>query len=236
MFEETAARARLANPAIVEKDFWVCWTLHRLYGLPNLPRLLFKGGTSLSKCFRLIHRFSEDIDLGIERADIGLGGKLDPTNKSSRSGFQKAVKAMRGIVNEYVVGAFVPAVEADFTSALEEGVVLRLEPNDEENVVLFEYPRALEASRYRSEDYVSSVVRLELGARSDHEPVARVEIRPYAAEAFEQEFVRPSCTVVAQAPERTRDDAADVPRRSSAAVVRRVMAELVALQAELRAL
>ena len=71
----------------VEKDFWVCWTLDALFnGLPEGgPRLLFKGGTSLSKAFGLISRFSEDIDITVFRQDIGdcasieeletLGGK-----------------------------------------------------------------------------------------------------------------------------------------------------------------
>jgi len=63
LFAETAARKGM-TPAIVEKDFWVCWTLGRLFAHPELSRLLmFKGGTSLSKVFNLIERFSEDIDL-----------------------------------------------------------------------------------------------------------------------------------------------------------------------------
>ena len=63
LFAETAARKGM-TPAIVEKDFWVCWTLGRLFAHPDLSRLLmFKGGTSLSKVFNLIERFSEDIDL-----------------------------------------------------------------------------------------------------------------------------------------------------------------------------
>jgi predicted nucleotidyltransferase component of viral defense system len=63
LFAETAARKGM-TPAIVEKDFWVCWTLGRLFADPVLSRLLmFKGGTSLSKVFHLIERFSEDIDL-----------------------------------------------------------------------------------------------------------------------------------------------------------------------------
>ncbi|AEC21039.1 hypothetical protein PT7_2499 [Pusillimonas sp. T7-7] len=57
----------------VEKDFWVCWTLDALFnGMPSDgPRLLFKGGTSLSKAYGLISRFSEDIDITVFRADIG---------------------------------------------------------------------------------------------------------------------------------------------------------------------
>lgn len=57
----------------VEKDFWVCWTLDALFnGLPSdKPRLLFKGGTSLSKAYGLIERFSEDIDVTVFRDDLG---------------------------------------------------------------------------------------------------------------------------------------------------------------------
>ena len=58
----------------VEKDFWVCWTLDILFnglGRGASPRLLFKGGTSLSKAFGLIARFSEDIDITVFRADLG---------------------------------------------------------------------------------------------------------------------------------------------------------------------
>ena len=67
-FAEAAARRDL-TPLIVEKDFWVCWTLRRLMGVPELAGVLtFKGGTSLSKAFGIIKRFSEDIDLTINRA------------------------------------------------------------------------------------------------------------------------------------------------------------------------
>ena len=61
----TATAQRLGTtPQNVEKDFWVCWTLDALFnGIEDGPRLLFKGGTSLSKGFRLIERFSEDVDL-----------------------------------------------------------------------------------------------------------------------------------------------------------------------------
>ncbi len=65
---------RLGTPLInVEKDFWGCWTLNTLYlCLPeNGPRLLFKGGTSLSKAYGLINRFSEDIDITVFRDDLG---------------------------------------------------------------------------------------------------------------------------------------------------------------------
>ena len=75
VIEETAARFGIGRPAIVEKDYWVCWALSKLFG-ENAPLrqevsvhpFLFKGGTSLSKVYGLIDRFSEDIDLTIDRS------------------------------------------------------------------------------------------------------------------------------------------------------------------------
>ncbi len=77
-----AAAERLDTLATyIEKDFWVCLVLNALYhDLPdNHPRLLFKGGTSLSKAFGAIHRFSEDIDVVVFRDDLGFTGDRDPT-------------------------------------------------------------------------------------------------------------------------------------------------------------
>ena len=77
--EETASRRNSTNTAI-EKDFWVCWTLRHLFSLQGVPQMCFKGGTSLSKVFRLIHRFSEDIDVSLDRAALGFTGKRDLAN------------------------------------------------------------------------------------------------------------------------------------------------------------
>jgi predicted nucleotidyltransferase component of viral defense system len=72
--EESQQRLGLP-PASIEKDFWVCWTLKELFGLPGWgEHLTFKGGTSLSKGWRLISRFSEDIDVVIDREHLGFGG------------------------------------------------------------------------------------------------------------------------------------------------------------------
>lgn len=67
VYEEAGRRLGL-SAGIVEKDLWVCWTLRTLFGLPaSGPHLTFKGGTSLSKGWKLIDRFSEDIDIVIDR-------------------------------------------------------------------------------------------------------------------------------------------------------------------------
>lgn len=56
------------SPGIVEKDFWVCWALYRLVDVLKFrPQLIFKGGTSLSKAYHAVERFSEDVDLSLSR-------------------------------------------------------------------------------------------------------------------------------------------------------------------------
>ena len=72
LFTATADRMGI-GARLVEKDYWVCWMLRRLFTLPEIAgHLTFKGGTSLSKAFGLIERFSEDIDLIIERSWLGV--------------------------------------------------------------------------------------------------------------------------------------------------------------------
>ncbi len=70
---------------IIEKDYWVVWVLKRLFSLENMkPYLTFKGGTSLSKVYGLIDRFSEDIDLSIEREFFGFDAPHNPENAPSK--------------------------------------------------------------------------------------------------------------------------------------------------------
>jgi predicted nucleotidyltransferase component of viral defense system len=82
LFMETAERKVLPE-AIIEKDFWVCWMLKQLFSIEALSgRLLFKGGTSLSKIFHAINRFSEDIDLAVDyealvsEENVTRGGRI----------------------------------------------------------------------------------------------------------------------------------------------------------------
>src|SRR5207247_2101860 len=79
IFFEGTATPRNIQAQIVEKDFWVCCTLKELFQLPVIgEHLIFKGGTSLSKVFKVIERFSEDIDVSIDRGFLGFGGTNEP--------------------------------------------------------------------------------------------------------------------------------------------------------------
>lgn len=71
-FLDVQAKRPEIDASIVEKDFRVCWTLRRIFEVLQFrPHLIFKGGTSLSKVFRAIERFSEDVDLSLSRRDLG---------------------------------------------------------------------------------------------------------------------------------------------------------------------
>ena len=85
VINEAAGRLGLV-PLIVEKDFWVCWTLARIFETPALvPHLVFKGGTSLSKVFGAIQRFSEDIDLAVSAQALGFtAAELDEAPSASQ--------------------------------------------------------------------------------------------------------------------------------------------------------
>jgi hypothetical protein len=80
VFREASARSRLGSATIIEKDFWVCWTLQRIFSSPTLPGPLFKGGASLSKVYKVIERFSEDVDIVLDRHALGFTGEQDPPN------------------------------------------------------------------------------------------------------------------------------------------------------------
>ncbi len=101
------AAARLGTAVQnVEKDFWVCWVLDALFnGLePGGPRLLFKGGTSLSKAFGLISRFSEDIDITVFRDDIGQPVDMDELDAISGKQRRIRLDAIREACQAYING------------------------------------------------------------------------------------------------------------------------------------
>ncbi len=103
LFVDTAARLG-TTAANAEKDFWVCWTLDVLFnGLPaGGPRLLFKGGTSLSKAFGLIERFSEDIDVTVFRDDLGQTATIDDLEALGSKTRRRKLDAIRDACSEFI--------------------------------------------------------------------------------------------------------------------------------------
>jgi len=200
LFTETAAKMRL-NPALVEKDFWVCWLLKQLFTIKELDGwLVFKGGTSLSKCFNLIQRFSEDIDIAVDFEKLGFTGSRDPRQKGlSHTKRAPLLASMLEECQRYIAETFLAAVTKRVQSILgREGWLLEVSPTDP-NSVEFEFPAALGADL----DYIKPRVVLELGTHAEPIPQEKYPIRPFAAEHFPNVFDEPTCPVMTVVARRT---------------------------------
>jgi hypothetical protein len=204
-----AARQRGLTVEIIEKDFWVCWTLKRVFTLPNPPAgLLFKGGTSLSKVFGVIERFSEDVDLSFDRAGLGFGGESDPLNaltgKKRKHGLEALTETCQRVIRERLL----PELVAAFTDALggppSAAWGLELAEDDPDaQTLLFRYPAGSRSRPADAPAYIRPVVRLEIGARSDHWPAVEATVASYAAAEFPGAFKEAGCKVRVLAAERT---------------------------------
>ena len=208
LFGETGA-ARGVATTIIEKDFWVCWTLKRLFGLPEnaAASLVFKGGTSLSKAFGIIRRFSEDIDLSFDRVDLGYTGDRDPENEGiSRKRSGQLIDDLVGDVEKHVAENLLPALRAAIVEQLGEPSrgewSLAIDADDAQSLN-FHYPVALPAPQYQGMAYITPRVKLELGARGDPWPAERKVIRSYAADEFPDFFENPDATVMVLSARRT---------------------------------
>ena len=199
LFRETASRDGRFNPVTAEKDFWVCWILKLLFGLPDLKdHLVFKGGTSLSKVYDAIERFSEDIDVSIAREHLGLVGERDPANPDISGKVRKKLidKIFPELAKNYICCPLKDELGNAINSVLGDSSDWKLEvdPDDKASqTLLFWYPASLQAPK--GHDYVKQFVRLELGIRSDQWPSKSVDITPYAAEQFPQLFDQAMCKV-----------------------------------------
>lgn len=195
IFTQTAAN-RAMTPAIVEKDFWVSWVLKGLYQHDELSRLLmFKGGTSLSKVYQLIERFSEDIDLIL---DWRVLSDEDPLAERSNRQQEKFNKEINEQAKAFIAGHLLALV----TDVLEG--VCQCEMEDDPYVINIQYPGAF------SDEYLRPEVRLEIGPLAAWLPAEEKQISCYAAEEFPQVFDNTQCSVKVVKAERTFWDKATI--------------------------
>ena len=195
LFRNTAEKTGLTE-AISEKDFWVCWTLDYLFHDSRWKdHLAFKGGTSLSKCYDLIHRFSEDIDLILDWRLVGCE-RDEPWAERSKNQQDKYNKAVDARTVTFLAETFAPQLEADFRSRLRDDFVISIDPNDLQTVC-FAYPRLF------SEGAILPMIRLEIGALAAWTPTQEAEITPFAAEQYPQIFQQPSTSLRTVSAERT---------------------------------
>jgi hypothetical protein len=202
LFNQTAS-VKGISPEIVEKDFWVCWILHWIFQLQGLPRLIFKGGTSLSKVFGIISRFSEDVDLVINRHQLGFNDESDPANQQGTKLRDRTIEKLKSSYRDVIAEDFVPGLQAEIRSIIgESGWTLEIDPNAPDgDTVDFKYPEGIPHSLAKG--YIMRAVRLELGCRGDQVPCEEAKVTSYAAEAFPDQFQVRDANVNAISPERT---------------------------------
>jgi hypothetical protein len=169
----------------VEKDFWVCWALDALFhGLPpHGPRLLFKGGTSLSKAFGLISRFSEDIDITVFRGDLGQAATVEQLEALSRKKRNVRLDEIKLACQRYIgvqllehMGKIVDQTAQRSGLAADQFKITVDEDDPDGQSLLVWYPTATPV-----EGYVRQAVKIEAGAKSALDPNCETTIRPYLA-------------------------------------------------------
>lgn len=185
LFAEAARRLGIAEQN-VEKDFWVCWILDVLFhGLPvDGPRLLFKGGTSLSKAFRLINRFSEDIDITVFRGDLGQRSPLEELESLSGKKRRARLEAIREACQGYIQDTLRPQLKAVIAQTMraaglpsEAASVVPDDVDPDRQTLIFRYPSVVTMQ----DGFVTPSVRVESGARSALDPHVAATVEPYIA-------------------------------------------------------
>lgn len=210
LFNAVAAKRGNMRAEIAEKDFWVCWTLKRLFSLEAPPAgLIFKGGTSLSKVYGAIARFSEDVDLSFDRAALGFGGELDPAAAESKKKTTKRLDELMEACRKMIREKLLPMLEETFSKSLGQAPAptswqIEHDADDPDGQsLLFRYPVGVPHGSAAIPVYMRPLVRLEMGARGEHWPAEEHFVRPYAAEDVPQAFRDPQCRVKVLSAERT---------------------------------
>lgn len=199
---EQAAQRRGLLPVILEKDFWVCWLLGVLFQSRYRDVLVFKGGTSLSKVFGAIARYSEDIDLSLSPAFLGLSEieGLPSVSRNQANAWMKKAEAACAMTIQHEMQS---ELERTITDVLGQGEAGWLEfvtdPMTDSPVLLFRCP----TTQPFGFEYLKRSVKSEFGSLTDQRPVGRYLVRPWLAEEIPQVFGDWRCEVVALELDRT---------------------------------
>ena len=194
LFRNTADKMGL-NDAIVEKDFWVCFTLDYLFHRsPWKDAITFKGGTSLSKAFNLISRFSEDIDLILDWRVLGYGinEPWEERSNTKQDAFNKEANTRAEV---FLEETFCPSIKVELSQELGSEANIYIDDKDKQTVI-FAYPNLF------TNTVTLQVIRLEIGALAAWTPATTAEIKPYAAEQYPAVFGQVSTRILVAAPER----------------------------------
>ena len=190
VFEQISARTPLPDYA-VEKDWWVIQTLRIIFDMDIAKHLVFKGGTSLSKAWNLIDRFSEDVDLALDKAVLDID-KVET---------KKHVKKLRSKSKRFIKEVFHPLLKQKFAEAGIEDIEIKIPEGLENDPLSIEiyYPYVTKYSKY-----INPRVLVEIGSRSLKEPFSERAITSYVTEQFpKQDFADQPIHIATASPEKT---------------------------------
>ena len=189
IFSEAAVQMGI-NPAAMEKDFWICWSLMKIFENEELSRILrFKGGTSLSKCFNLIDRFSEDIDLVLDWSLLDLDKPYKERSRTRQDKYNENADHKAAI---YIQSNLLPIFGEIIAPICNIGFNLEDGP-----VVELEYPKSFKS------DYIKPKILLEIGPLASMDPSDSFKISPYSAEIFPDQFSKKEAKVISIIAKRT---------------------------------
>lgn len=178
---------------VIEKDWWVVQTLRLIMQMGIADQFVFKGGTSLSKAWGLIDRFSEDIDLAINREFFGFSGDISRTQ----------VGKLKDASNKYLTTDFLNNLRKKFVQTGFEDVKVDIvdvkDPDDDPVKIEISFPAVVQYS-----EYVQPRVLLEIGSRSLMEPSTACRFRSMIGESFpDMKFADKDIEIRCVNPERT---------------------------------
>lgn len=182
LFSETANEMNI-TPAAAEKDFWICWVLLQVFEDNDLSRYLrFKGGTSLSKCYNSIERFSEDIDLILDWTAVT---EEDPTAEGRSKTKQRELNQnINGFAQAYIAKTLQPRLNELMGETCKVNV-----DTEDPHTINVTYPKAFDS------EYLRPQVRLEIGPLASMLPMEMCDVEPYAAKYFHDVFEQATVSV-----------------------------------------
>lgn len=186
MLQQTEETRTGINQSAIEKDWWVTVVLHALFQCSCAPALIFKGGTSLSKGFNLIERFSEDIDLAIHRSFFGI----DKTSKSQREKLRKLSRAfihedLSNQLDKHLQRMGIFGYQIENVTSLQNllGEQTPVDSDKDPTVILLHYKSIVG----NTIDYIPSRVKIEISCLSMDEPTQECNIQSMISERFPDE-------------------------------------------------
>jgi len=204
--DRVSSELNIRQREVIEKDWWVTALLRAMFSLPYAEHLSFKGGTSLSKCWHLIDRFSEDIDIAIDREYLGFSGTLSRTQISD-----KLRRAACSFVREQMQYDLAKQL---CDSGIDKGwfnVNVDITPvsTTDPEIINISYNSAIVdvltlSISNEERQYILPKVKIEVSGRSMSEPVSEIAINsmidqvypkaPFAEQEFSVRAVRPELT------------------------------------------